>query len=130
MAKVFMISIIDDDESVRKAVKGLVRSLGFHADSFSSAETFLRSDRLHDTACVITDIQMPGMSGVELQNVLVAQHHPAPMIFMTAFPEERIRRHVLNAGAVGFLVKPFSDECLIECLETAQRSRSDGSAPH
>ena len=116
-----MISIVDDEECVREAVRGLVRSFGFDAYAFSSAETFLKSSRLSDTACVITDIQMPGMSGMELQDVLIAQDRPVPIIFMTTFPDERIRQRVLNAGAVGFLVKPFSDGCLINCMKTAQR---------
>ncbi len=123
-----MISIIDDDESVRETTKELVRSVGFDADTFASAEEFLQSSRLNDTACVIADIQMPGMSGLELQSFLLAHSYRTPVIFMTAFPEERIREHVLNAGAVGFLGKPFDDECLINCLEAALK-RQRGANP-
>ena len=114
-----MISIVDDDASVREAMLGLVRSLGFDAATFSSAEDFLQSDQIDDTSCLITDVQMPGLSGVELQSVLNARGAHMPMIFITAFPEDRIRRCVLEAGAVGFLSKPFSESLLIEHLETA-----------
>lgn len=125
-----MISIVDDDESVRETTKGLVRSLGLNASAFASAEEFLHSDRLHDTACLIADVQMEGMSGVELQGRLLAQGRHMPIIFMTAFPEERIRVHVLNAGAIGFLSKPFDEECLIHCIDTALRSQGFASFEH
>jgi FixJ family two-component response regulator len=114
-----MISIVDDDESVRETTSSLVRSLGLNASAFASAEEFLLSDRLSDTACLITDVQMQGMSGVELQSLLLAQGRHMPIIFMTAFPEERVRKNVLGAGAVGFLSKPFDEECLIQCLDRA-----------
>lgn len=118
-----MIAIVDDDESVRETTKGLVRSLGLNASAFASAEDFLQSDRLNDTACLIADVQMQGMSGVELQSQLIAQGCNLPIIFMTAFPEERIRKRALDAGAIGFLSKPFNEECLIDCLDRALRSR-------
>jgi FixJ family two-component response regulator len=118
-----MISIVDDDESVRETTRGLVRSLGFNADAFASAEEFLQSDRINDTTCLIADVQMEGMSGVELQSLLLAQGRHMPIIFMTAFPEEWIRVRVLNAGAIGFLSKPFNEECLINCLDTALKSQ-------
>ena len=114
-----MISIIDDDPSVRKATDGLVRSLGYRSLTFASAEDFLESDHIDDTSCVITDVQMPGLSGVELQNVLIARGARMPMIFITAFPEDRIRRSVLEAGAIGFLSKPFEEAVLIEHLQAA-----------
>src|SRR5262245_887825 len=114
-----MISIVDDDESVREATKGLVRSLGYSAATFGSAEEFLRSDRLHDTSCLITDVQMPGLSGLELQSHLIAAGHPMPMIFVTAFPEAHVRTQALEAGAYGFLSKPFDEENLIACLDRA-----------
>jgi FixJ family two-component response regulator len=117
-----MISIIDDDESVREATRGLLRSLGFNANAFASSEDFLQSNRINDTSCLITDIQMPGLSGVELQSLLLAQGHRTPIIFITAFPEERIRSRVLKAGAIGFLSKPFDEECLIGCLDRALSS--------
>jgi FixJ family two-component response regulator len=114
-----VISIIDDDPSVRQATDGLLRSLGYRSATFASAEDFLRSDRLRDTSCLITDVQMPGLSGVELQGLLNARGSRMPIIFITAFPEERIRRCVLEAGAIGFLSKPFEEATLIEHLETA-----------
>lgn len=114
-----MISIVDDDESVREATKGLVRSLGYTAATFASAEEYLRSDRVRDTSCLISDVKMPGMSGVELQAQLVADGRCTPVIFVTGFPEERIRVRVLEAGAVAYLSKPFTDECLIRCLDRA-----------
>jgi FixJ family two-component response regulator len=114
-----VISIIDDDPSVRKATDGLVRSLGYRSLTFASAEDFLESDHIDDTSCVITDVQMPGLSGVELQSVLNARGARLPMIFITAFPEDRIRRSVLEAGAVGFLSKPFEEAVLIEHLQAA-----------
>jgi FixJ family two-component response regulator len=114
-----VISIIDDDPSVRKATDGLVRSLGYRSLTFASAEDFLESDHLDDTSCVITDVQMPGLSGVELQSELNARGARMPMIFITAFPEDRIRRCVLEAGAIGFLSKPFEEAVLIEHLQAA-----------
>jgi len=117
-----IVTIIDDDPSVRLATDGLVRSLGYRAVTFESAEDFLRSDLVDDTSCLITDVQMPGLSGVELQSLLNARGTPVPIIFITAFPEDRIRRSVLEAGAVGFLSKPFSEARLIEHLQTALES--------
>jgi FixJ family two-component response regulator len=119
LTKAPMISIIDDDPFVRAAIDGLVRSLGYRATIFASAEEYLRSDHVNDTSCVITDVQMPGLSGVELQSLLVARGTCTPMIFITAFPEEKVRRRALEAGAIGFLSKPFDDEQLIEHLQTA-----------
>ncbi len=122
-----MISIVDDDKSVRDAAKTLIRSLGYSTATFASAEEFLESGRLGDTACVITDVQMPGMSGMDLQDHLVANGHGTPVIFVTAYPEEKIRTRALKAGAFGFLSKPFSEDSLIACLDRAlehHRSRS------
>jgi FixJ family two-component response regulator len=114
-----IISIIDDDESMRCAVKSLVASLGFGAYTFASAEKFLQSPRLDDTSCLITDLQMPGLSGVELQKLLVAQGRRMPIIFMTAFPEERMRARAMEAGALGFLSKPFESDTLIKLIGKA-----------
>ena len=118
-----VISIIDDDPSVRQATDGLVRSLGYRSVTFASAEDFLQSNCIEDTSCVITDVQMPGLSGVELQSMLRERGTRVPMIFITAYPEDRIRRCVLEAGAVGFLSKPFEEAVLIEHLETALGAR-------
>jgi FixJ family two-component response regulator len=114
-----IISIIDDDPSVRVAANRLVRSLGYVAHTFASAKDFLQSPNGDDTWCVIADVQMPGMSGVELQSLLNAQGRYVPMIFITAFPEESIRTRVLEGGAIGFLSKPFDSQVLIECIDCA-----------
>jgi len=113
------ISIVDDDVSMRCAVKSLVTSLGFDACTFASAEEFLQSPRLDDTACLITDLQMPGLSGIELQKSLLAQDRRIPIIFMTAFPEERMRTRAMEAGALGFLSKPFESQTLITLIDKA-----------
>ena len=114
-----MIAIVDDDESFRRATTSFVRSLGFGTAAFDSAEAFLRSDCFSDTDCVITDVQMPGMTGIELQGRLIAEGHRVPVIFITAFPEMRARAQALAAGAIGFLAKPFNDQNLITCLNEA-----------
>jgi FixJ family two-component response regulator len=123
LATTHVISIIDDDASVREATQSLVRSLGYAAEGFSSAEEYLRSDRARDSACVITDLHMPGMTGAELQDRLIADGRRTPMIFVTAYFEERARDRVMDAGAYGFLHKPFSDESLIACLDKALSAR-------
>jgi FixJ family two-component response regulator len=119
LPQVPIVSIIDDDVSVRDATNGLVRSLGYTARSFASADEFLRSDSANDTSCVIADVQMPGMSGIELQSVLIARGRRVPIIFITAFPDEGSRARALDAGAICFLTKPFKGATLISCLETA-----------
>jgi FixJ family two-component response regulator len=128
LPKAPVISIVDDDEAVREATRGLVRSLGYVAAAFASAEEFLNSDRVWDTSCLIADVQMPGLSGVDLQSRLIADGNRTPVIFVTAFPEERIRQRALEAGAIGFLSKPFEEERLIEHLQTALQSREGGDA--
>jgi FixJ family two-component response regulator len=119
LLKAPVISIVDDNESVREATKGLIRSLGYNAEAFASAEDYLRSDCVSESACLITDLHMPGMSGTDLQDRLIADGRRVPMIFMTAYFEEKVRARVLDAGAVAFLRKPFDDEALIECLNKA-----------
>jgi FixJ family two-component response regulator len=120
LARTHVISIIDDDPSVREATKSLIRSLGYSAQVFSSAEEYLESEWMSDSDCVITDLHMPGgMSGAELQNQLIADGYQIPFIFITAYFEEGTRARVLDAGAFGFLRKPFSDESLIACLDRA-----------
>ena len=118
-----MISIVDDDEFVREATNALVRSLGYAAATFASAEEFLDSDHVHATSCVIADVQMPGLSGIDLQHRLLDQGLHVPIIFVTAFPDERTRRRALDAGAIDFLSKPWSDEQLISCLDMALRNQ-------
>jgi len=127
--KAHVISIVDDDESVREATKSLVRSLGYHAVTFGSAEEYLVSECLHDTSCLIADVQMPGMSGVDLQARLIASGHRTPIIFITAFPEDRICARAMTAGAYGFLSKPYKDDQLIECLDRALKDgESNGTS--
>jgi FixJ family two-component response regulator len=123
-----VISIIDDDASVRAATNRLVRSLGYIVHTFASAEEFLRSSHLNDTSCVIADVQMPRMSGVELQRLLIAQGVSLPIIFITAYPEENIRARAMAAGAICFLTKPFDGLTLIKCLDKALERRGGESA--
>jgi FixJ family two-component response regulator len=120
-----VISIVDDDPSVREAMLGLVRSLGFHAVTFPSAEEFLQSEQIDETTCLITDVQMPGLTGVELQRHLISRGSTVPIIFVTASPERRIEEQARSAGAAGFLNKPFDDEKLIECLNQTLGCRRD-----
>jgi len=119
LPKIPLVSIVDDDGFVRESTRGLIRSMGYAAETFVSAEEYLQSNRAADTACLISDIHMPGMNGADLQDRLIAEGHRTPIIFVTAFPDEAIRARVLKAGACGFLTKPFSDESLIECLDKA-----------
>jgi FixJ family two-component response regulator len=114
-----VISIIDDDGSVRAATHNFARSLGYVVHTFASAEEFLRSPHLNDTSCVIADVQMPTMSGIELQAHLLAKGHRLPFIFITAFFAETARARALKAGAIGFLTKPFDGEALVKCLDAA-----------
>jgi FixJ family two-component response regulator len=114
-----MISIVDDDLSVRESTKELIESLGYEALTFASAEEFLESHWVSDTSCLITDLQIKGLSGVDLQKRLVDEGRAIPTIFITAFPDDKTRVRVLNAGAIAFLSKPFSDETLIHHLNTA-----------
>lgn len=123
MARLPVISIIDDDASVREATQRLLRSLGYVAHAFASADEFLRSSYLSDTSCLITDVKMPGMSGVELQKHLQIQGCQVPLIFITSFEEESIRIQALNAGAVCFLTKPFEIRTLIKHLDEALKRR-------
>ena len=114
-----VISIVDDDELVRDAVKSLVRSLGYAAAEHASAEDYLRSNERGTSSCLITDIQMPGMSGADLQAQLIAEGDVTPVIFMTAFDDKKICARVLEAGAFGYLKKPFDENALVQCLEKA-----------
>ena len=114
-----MITVIDDDKSVRDSLRDLVQSLGFTVTTFESAEDFLRSGCLGLTACVVTDVRMPGMSGIELQHRLLTDGDRTPMVFVTSYPEEAVRARALKAGALGFLRKPFDDASLIDCLNRA-----------
>jgi len=117
-----MISIVDDDALVREATANLVRSHGFATANFTSAEDFLESDAVDDTTCLILDVQLPGLSGIELQKRLRAKGKKMPVIFITAFPEERVRASALAAGAVALLDKPYDADFLIDCVGVALRS--------
>jgi FixJ family two-component response regulator len=119
-----VIAVVDDDASVRAGVARLLRALGFSTCAFASAREFLLSPLLMDTACLIADVEMPGMSGVELQEHLIAHGHSTPIVFITAFPEDGVRDRVMSAGAVDFLRKPFDEVRLIECVERALRGQS------
>ena len=114
-----MVAVIEDDESYRLAVQRLLKSAGLSVQSFSSAEAFLDSGQQHETGCLITDIKMPGISGLELQYRLNCDHCPIPTIFITAHGDERMRLQALRAGAVEFLAKPFDDELLLENVRAA-----------
>jgi len=113
------VAIVEDDDSVREATAHLLRLLGYITASFSSAEHFLKSGLVRDTACLITDVHLPGMSGVELQNRLILDGHCVPIVFVTAFPDEAIRARVLSHGAVCYLSKPLQEQSLVACLEQA-----------
>ena len=117
-----VISIIDDEKLVREAVGDLLRSLGYDARAFASAEDYLQSDSVRKCSCVITDLQMPGMSGAELQNHLIAEGNLTPIIFMTAFFDEKTRRDVLTAGGFGFFKKPLDENAFVQCLEKALKA--------
>lgn len=114
-----LVAIVDDDDSVRGALQGLLRAVGFSSRAFESAEAFLGSGDQRETACLIADIRMPGMSGLELQARLNAEHCRIPTIFITAHGDEEMRFQALRAGAVEFLPKPFDDEVLVESVRAA-----------
>jgi FixJ family two-component response regulator len=122
-AKVPLISIVDDDISVRVAMMNLIRSLGFAARSFESADSYLGSPERRETACIVSDVQMPGTNGLEMQRRLAAQNDQTPIIFITAFPEANLERRARDAGAVCFLTKPFNSSALIGCIERALKGR-------
>jgi FixJ family two-component response regulator len=117
-----LISVVDDDESVRRTTILLIESFGFRAATFESAETFLRSGHLHDTSCLIVDLQMPGMNGLQLQSYLVAAGCRIPIIFITAHESNDSRQRAMQTGAAAFLGKPFSDEQLLQTIRSALRS--------
>lgn len=114
-----MVAVIEDDESYRVAVQRLLKSEGFSVQSFACAEDFLSSGRQQETGCLITDIRMPGMSGLDLQAKLNADHCPIPTIFITAHGDEDMRLQAMRAGAVKFMVKPFDCTALLESVRVA-----------
>jgi FixJ family two-component response regulator len=126
MSGVPLISIVDDDDSLRNSLNNLIRSVGFRGQGFSSAEAFLNSNQLHDTACLILDVRMPGMSGLDLQRRLVATNCRIPIIFITSHGDDNARTRALEAGAVDFLYKPFREEALLNAIDTALKSKGNG----
>jgi FixJ family two-component response regulator len=117
-----LVAIVDDDDSMRTAVQGLLKAAGLPAQAFASAEDFLTSGQQRHTACLIADIRMPGMSGLELQSKLNAEHCRIPTIFITAHGDAKLRMQALRAGAVEFLAKPFDDEALLDSVRGALES--------
>jgi len=117
--KAKVVSIVDDDDLMRSALQGLLKAVGLPARAFASAEEFLESGQQHETACLIADIRMSGMSGLELQAKLNAERLWIPTIFITAHGDERMRMQALRSGAVEFLAKPFDDEVLLESVRAA-----------
>jgi FixJ family two-component response regulator len=116
-----LVAIVDDDESVQSALQDLIESDGLSALCFGSAEQFLDSESRHKTVCLIADIRMPGMSGLELQAKLKAERCPLPIIFITAHGDDEMRTHAMRDGAVEFLTKPFDDAVLLEIVHASLR---------
>src|SRR3984893_2571716 len=114
-----LLSVVDDDESIRESLPDLIKEFGFAARAFSSAEEFLSSGCLDETSCLILDIAMPGMSGPELQQELKRRGPEIPIIFITGRTDDTVRARVLKQGAAGFLLKPFSDSNLLAAIKTA-----------
>ena len=112
-----MIAIVDDDDVVREAMKSLMRSLGYNASTFGSADEFLKSEQVSKTSCLVTYLQMPGLSGIDLQDWLIARGHRIPIIFITGHPDDNVRARAMKAGAIGFLVKPVDVDQLIGCIK-------------
>jgi FixJ family two-component response regulator len=116
-----LISIVDDDESIRRTTTLLIQSFGFQAATFESAESLLMSSQLQETSCLIVDVQMPGMNGLQLQRYLAASGYKIPIIFITAYDNKESRQQAMQAGAVAFLSKPFNDELLLETIRATLR---------
>jgi len=119
-----MVAVVEDDKSYRAAVQRLLKAAGFSVRSYASAEDFLKSGQQHETGCLIADIRMPGMSGLDLQAKLNAEHCSIPTIFVTAHGEEKMRLQAMRGGAVKFIVKPFDHETLLESVRVALEIQS------
>ena len=126
MPKKPLISIIDDDPSVREGTVDLLDSMGFIAEPFERADDFLKSNRLHSTSCLISDVRMPGMTGLELHNRLVESGNVIPTILITAFPNDRDRERALQAGVKCYLTKPFNEDALLACIRSALECHGAG----
>ena len=123
MANPPLISVVDDDDSVRESLQSLFRSLGYAVKVFASAEEFLNSDHFCNTDCLILDVVMPGMNGIELRRHLLATHYETPVVFITAHgSDEEVRSRALSAGAVDYLIKPFSEDVLLNAVRKALSS--------
>jgi FixJ family two-component response regulator len=130
MAESPLIAVVDDDAAIRDAIQSLLRSVGFRAAVFASAEEFLQATPPPAPACMIVDVRMPRMSGLELQQRLAAAHRALPTIFITAHGDAETRARALRAGAVAFLDKPFSDEVLLRAIQAALPSAGGGEGCH
>jgi FixJ family two-component response regulator len=122
MPRIPLISIVDDDDALRRSLDNLIRSAGFRAGVFSSAETFLKSNQLRETDCLLLDVRIPGMNGLELQHQLAAANSGVPIIIMTAHESGNERKQALAAGAVAFLNKPFDEEDLLNAIDKALKN--------
>jgi len=122
-----VISIVEDDAAVRAATENLVKSLGFDVYSFASAQEFLQSQGVAETACLISDVQMPMMSGIELQTALVEGGFQIPTIFVTAFLDPMVKRRAMDAGAIGFLTKPCNGKALFQLIQDAIRQGGENA---
>ena len=121
-----LISIVDDDESIREAVKGLMKSLGYRVEVAASADEFLRSPLVRRTSCLIADVQMPGMTGLDLHRHLSASGKVIPTVLITAYPDDGVRERALAAGVIGYLSKPFDDNDLLACIRAALTNARSG----
>ena len=122
-----LISIVDDDESVRRTTKLLIESFGYRAAVFESAETFLKFGQLNETSCLVVDVQMPGMNGLQLQSHLATEGWSIPIIFISAYGNKQSRRKAMQAGAVAFLEKPFNDEQLLKSIRSTLKDQKGGT---
>ena len=122
-----LISLVDDDQSIRRTTTLLIQSFGFQAAAFESAESLLKSSQLQETSCLIVDVQMPGMNGLQLQRQLAASGYNIPIIFITAYDNKESRQQAMQAGAVAFLSKPFNDELLLETIRATLRDRESSA---
>jgi FixJ family two-component response regulator len=122
MPNIPLISIVDDDDGLRGSLENLIRSTGLRAQGFSSGEAFLASNKMHETACLILDVRMPGMSGFDLQRLIAAANSHVPIIFISAHADDDPRTRALGAGAVAFLYKPFYEEELLNAIDTALKN--------
>ena len=129
MPKIRVLSLVDDDASVRKATGRLIKSFGFTVEVFASGEEFLCFGSLHITSCLVLDVQMPGMNGLQLQSHLAAAGYRIPIVFITAYADEEIRDQALEAGAVAFLTKPFGEEALLKVIRSALKLTEGDTTP-